>query len=169
MIYEIKTCYAVKKFNKHELLKDLALNSIANDPTYGPYENITKTDWLVDSKYNRVYMSYLSDILLELKVAYLEMGYSNFNVVNYWFQQYENNSFHDWHIHNDCNFSNVYYLELPNSCVATEIKDSSNVVFTPNVKEGDILMLPAHIAHRSPVNKTGNRKTVIVFNTNVYI
>ena len=33
-------------------------------------------------------------------------------ISNGWFQQYTNNDFHDWHLHTEVNYTNVYYLEL---------------------------------------------------------
>ena len=37
------------------------------------------------------------------------------------------------------------------------------------LREGQLLTFPAHIMHRSPVNKSKERKTVISFNTNILI
>ena len=59
------------------------------------------------------------------------------------------------------NFSNVYYLECPDSYV-TEFKD-----FNIECKEGDILSFPAFLPHRSPIIDKEERKTVIAFNTNI--
>ena len=35
------------------------------------------------------------------------------HIQNTWYQQYKQNDKHDWHCHNESNWSNIYYLELP--------------------------------------------------------
>jgi len=43
----------------------------------------------------------------------------------------------------------------------TEFEDGSKV----EVKEGDILTFSSHLYHRSPINNSNKRKSVIVFNS----
>ena len=40
-------------------------------------------------------------------------------------------------------------------------------MFTPDVSQGDILLAPSHLYHRSPKNKSDSQKTVFVGNVNI--
>jgi hypothetical protein len=60
-------------------------------------------------------------------------------------------------------------VELPSNELATEIIDfDTGMPAQPPVKEGDLLLLPGFIAHRSPVIPDGKRKTVVVFNVTIH-
>ena len=53
-----------------------------------------------------------------------------------WFQQYNVGGFHDWHVHPRCHFTNVYYLELPDTNLVTEIKNmASDAKLDLNIKD----------------------------------
>ena len=107
-------------------------------------------------------------LLQELDEILPEMGYTKFHITNIWYQQYETDSVHGWHVHTDCQFSAVYYLELPESCPKTEFvipfdqKETLNI----NVKEGDIVIFPSYCIHRAPKNTSTERKTIISWNSN---
>ena len=60
---------------------------------------------------------------------------------NSWFQQYENKDEHPWHVHSTCQFSNVYYLELPNKDLVTEFKDKK--IDVKKVEEGCLITFPS--------------------------
>ena len=79
---------------------------------------------------------------------------------NIWFQQYEQHDKHDWHTHTESQFTNIYYVELPDG-EKTELFDEVDI----DIKEGDILSFPAYIFHRSKPNISNQRKTVISFNS----
>lgn len=53
--------------------------------------------------------------------------------------------------------------------VKTEFYDNVNnkVIETVDIKEGDLIIFPAHILHRSKRNITDKRKTVIAFNLDI--
>jgi hypothetical protein len=98
--------------------------------------------------------------------------FSNFKIngivfSNFWFQQYYNSDFHGWHVHMHCHWTNVYFAELPDLNIKTEImKFGNNELITYDVQEGDIISFPSMLYHRSPPNPSNNRKTIISFNTN---
>jgi ectoine hydroxylase-related dioxygenase (phytanoyl-CoA dioxygenase family) len=97
----------------------------------------------------------------DVKLLSESLGVSEKAVIdNMWFQQYKKNDKHSWHTHGLSNFSNVYFVELPLKSLATEILNVNNL----NLKEGDLLTFPSHLYHRSPINKTNKRKTIISFN-----
>jgi hypothetical protein len=165
----IQSLYSVTRFKYHDELKDVLLQTIDQEP-FTTYGNISKSDWIVPSNYERMYMKLLSPALHEhLKDVYRSLGFNTFTIRNHWMQQYVDGDFHDWHVHEDCNFANVYYIELPDESIGTQFKDPTdlNNVITPTVAEGDIITFPSMIIHRSPVNTTGKRKTVVAFNVSV--
>ena len=94
---------------------------------------------------------------------------SDFNVIGSWFQQYYCKDFHGWHIHPNSNISISYFLELPDSKYSTEFIDTeTNSIFQSNVEEGDVVIFPSHIIHRSPLITDSNvRKTTIAINLNL--
>jgi len=59
--------------------------------------------------------------------------------------------------------SNVYFVELPSKSLGTEILNHGKL----DLNEGDLLTFPAYLYHRSPVNVTEERKTIISFNSNI--
>jgi hypothetical protein len=92
----------------------------------------------------------------------------NFELEYAWYQQYNTGDIHDWHFHPTANISFVYFIELNSYKESTEFFDvKTKKVFQIKAKEGDILVFPAFIPHRSPVIKTNNRKTVISGNINL--
>lgn len=133
--------------------------------------DITKCDYVTEGFHDSShrYLPILRPHLLqELNEILPEMGYTKFHITNIWYQQYETDSVHGWHVHTDCQFSAVYYLELPESCPKTEFvipfdqKETLNI----NVKEGDIVIFPSYCIHRAPKNTSTERKTIISWNSN---
>lgn len=104
----------------------------------------------------------------EMLEIYNNMGYSGFNVSEIWFQQYLKDSEHGWHIHGG-NFTNVYYLELPEGTPKTQIINPYNQkdIIEVDVKEGDLLVFPSYVLHKAPKNISDKRKTIISFNVTV--
>ena len=88
----------------------------------------------------------------------------SWEIVRTWFQQYYEKADHDWHTHPRCNYTNVYFLELPNEKYKTEILDSNGKLIYYEAQEGDIITFPAGMQHRSAPNSS-ERKTVISFNS----
>jgi hypothetical protein len=171
-IEHIDCPYAISKFEEHENLKNIILHSIddmnCNSVENDKYENITNTDWNISSDIERKYWKILHPFLTHhMKSVYEKLGFSQFKYMNYWFQQYYKNNYHNWHVHDGCNWTNVYYVELPNDEIKTNIRNQKDgSILIPNVNEGYILTLPSILWHCSPINLGNERKTVIVFNTN---
>ena len=87
-------------------------------------------------------------------------------LANFWYQQYEHGDYHDWHLHPSVLFSSVYYLELPEGTSKTEFKTPQQT-FSIDIKEGEILTFPSFFFHRSAINKSTQRKTIIASNWDV--
>jgi len=123
------------------------------------FYNVENTD--VDA----IYKSYALDVLGDYIKDYLNnlsISYENTHSM-WWFQQYYKSGAHGWHLHGgQSTFAMIYYVELPHSEQATEIH---NVDIT--LEEGDFLIFPAFLPHRSSPNKFEERKSVLVSNFGV--
>lgn len=76
----------------------------------------------------------------------------------YWFHQYGKHGRFDWHTH-DKHFGVIYFIELDDARDATEFVHYGKFP----VKEGDVLIFPTFLAHRSPL-VSSERKTIISTN-----
>tara|TARA_R100001594_G_scaffold38696_2_gene70096 strand:+ start:6391 stop:6894 length:504 start_codon:yes stop_codon:yes gene_type:complete len=156
----------VRPFKKHLELKDTLLNLIDKMPSIKEdnkeFDKITKTDWRIPKDWNREYLNYFyKQIEDHMLMLCDEFKCSNWIIQNGWFQQYYKGDKHNWHNHSMCQFSNVYYLELPEPDMKTEFLDTQDV----SVKEGDILTFSSYLLHRSKQNTSDLRKTIIAFNS----
>jgi len=123
-----------------------------------------KSDWNLE---RGDYLKYFYDSVIQKNMKeikeYLKMG--QWAIENGWFQQYSKGGEHNWHCHTNSQFSNCYYLELPDKEHLTEIKDLNGELIEFDAKEGDMVTFPSYLLHRSKPNN-GERKTVISFNSN---
>jgi hypothetical protein len=161
--------YVISKFEEHSKIKNTLLQLIeelGQSHLDDGIDKIDNTDYNV-SNVKKKYWDFLYPSLTEhMKNVYSELGFSEFGYLNYWFQQYYKNNFHNWHVHGTASWTNIYYLELPSDDVKTHIRNQkTESILIPNVEEGCILTLPAILWHCSPINLKEERKTVIVFNT----
>ena len=88
-------------------------------------------------------------------------------MTNIWFQVYKKNDCHDVHSHPRTNLTNVFYINLPNKKLTTQIFLPQNQIFELNIEEGDILTFPGYYAHKSPINNFDEDKIIIAFNTDL--
>jgi uncharacterized protein YjlB len=132
-------------------------------------ESIFNTDWNLPKDTNRTYLKvFYKHIEKHLKEFAKTMFAKRLHVTNCWFQQYKKNNFHDWHSHEDANFTNIYYVQLPEKHMQTELYvPFSKKIITLDVKEGDLVTFPAYIFHRSKQNISNKIKTVISFNSSI--
>ena len=163
----------VSKFSKHQEVKKKLLSLIEkqnSEKISTKVENISNADWTTDIGQMREYWKYFYQYLKpHVEEVYDNLSIPNRNISTYWFQQYYANDFHDWHEHGN-SWTNVYYLELPDLEVRTEIiNPSDGSIIVPDIKEGYILTMPGILKHRSPPNKSSKRKTVVVFNIDLIV
>lgn len=167
----------ITKFEEHTLIKDSVLKLIREqDSAERIYEEGTSTLDITRCDYKESYdprpwTDVMQPHLLKaLTSIYSELGYASYSIHNIWFQQYNTGSTHGWHVHTKCQWTNVYYLDLPDGTPKTELIDPwSREVITMDVQEGDILTFPSFVIHRAPVNKTATPKTIISFNSDTEI
>ena len=154
----------VPNYNKH---KKVLLKLIEEMPD-SHYESISKTDWELPKKFERKYLAYFySNIvnnIMDQQQKYFKA--KSWKISNGWFQQYEKNSSHVYHNHPNSNFTNVYFLELPDPQFKTSIKIGEKE-YDYEGKEGQIITFPAYLLHCAKPNGK-LRKTIISFNSNIF-
>jgi len=162
--------FFLRKVEKHQELKKTLLDSINSMGTHSCIEmdqKISNTDWHLDNSYHRPYLDivrlpfeeHLLEVFDKLKLQ------RRLRTTNCWFQQYQHLDYHNWHTHNNAQYSSIYYLELPEATSKTTFKVLDDE-FEVDVNEGDILTFPASYTHCSKPNKSNDRKTIISFNSN---
>ena len=95
------------------------------------------------------------------------LGYEYAQIEQLWFQQYIQNDNHPWHVHSS-NYTGVYYLEFPQGSPPTQIIDHNDKLYTIDAKEGDLIIFPSFLIHRSPNVDHKVRKTIVSFNIDFY-
>lgn len=170
-LFETKTYYAITDFIEHNELKETLLKYIDELPLISD-NDVSKTDWALPKQAERKYLNLFFDnfhkYITELADKFC---FKEWNIPNGWFHQYTKDSSFDWHVHPEVMYSSVYYLELPDETIRTEFFDpvTNQSYFLRDVREGQVITFPSTFIHRSPVNKTDKRKTVIAFNTDFNI
>jgi len=168
----IKDCVYKFKLEDHEEVKQVILDYIKDDPLLPEnsfIDKLSKFDWKQGGDFNRPWVKYFLPFFEKTFNKLLpEMGVAKIRALNaIWYQQYEKECSHGWHIH-DSHFTGVYYLELPKNSPCTEILHPFNKKISKiKAKEGDIIFFPSHIIHRAPVNR-GERKTIISYNLDLF-
>lgn len=157
----------VNNHNEHKsiLLKHIKELKKNNDTRY---ENIN-TDWSLPKEIQRTYLEYFYNNVIEPTILKIgnQLGFENkfsWHVSNSWFQQYSEHETHKWHNHPNGQFTNCYFLELPDNKYKTQVLDIKGQVIDYEANEGDVLTIPAWMRHRSACNGK-KTKTVIAFNT----
>jgi hypothetical protein len=141
------------------LIEKIPINKLTNK-----FEDVTHTDYSLPKDFKMEYIQYFISII----EPYLNKDLKKHRAISMeigriWFQQYEKNSFHEWHVHPECHFTNIYFVELPSQELVTEILDHEKL----SISEGDLITFPAFWYHRSPINLSSKRKTIISFNSNI--
>jgi len=170
--HSLNSFYMITTLDKFSFFNRKLLEHFEKMPNLS-YGNVTKTDWSL-SKEETNKKTYVSPFLKKITPYYnklakqLSKKWWGWRLGNIWFQQYNQNSDHHWHVHWYSNWTNVYYVELPDKSITTQLYDIlRKKIIDIKLREGQLLTFPAHIMHRSPINKSKERKTVISFNTNI--
>ena len=162
---------SIKPFKEHGQLKQQIMDAISRQENAEHMtalnSDIIKCDWST-SRYDGD-REWLKLINFHLKDWCNSMGYQTFGITEIWFQQYAKGGKHAWHTHSN-NFTNVYYVHLPEDRTKTEwINPVTKDIHTFDVHEGDIITFPSWVIHRAPVNDTEETKTIISWNMDVSI
>lgn len=131
-------------------------------------QKISNTDWHLNDSFTRHYRDNLINIFQDINKYINDLYVCNtkLSVMYYWFQQYEKDDYHSWHIHNSSIFSCVYYLDIAQDTPKTTFRlfDKSEIEIEMN--EGEILIFPSYLEHISKSNQSEKTKTIISFNIN---
>jgi hypothetical protein len=177
MIYKnrLDSMYVIADLADHSEIKDSLLSLIDKSPAGSMSNNtdrlnVTKVDWDKSTDFSRPWVSYLLHYLNpHIASVFKEMGFSKFLLKEIWFQQYLNRASHGWHTHGS-HFTNVYYLELdPDSPKTVLINPFTREEFIPDVKEGQTLVFPSYVIHKSPDDFFKKRKTIVSWNSDIDI
>lgn len=173
--HRLDSVYAVADFEPHDEIRDKLLSMIDESPAQSMVNdvdmlNVTKVDWDKSFDLSRPWVSFLLNYLNpHVAEVFKTMGFSKFMIKEIWFQQYLNRASHGWHTHGS-HFTNVYYLELDEDAPKTVlINPFTREEFVPDVKEGQTLVFPAYVIHKSPDDFFEKRKTIISWNSDIDI
>lgn len=172
-VRRVNDYFCITNILNHATIKERLLEAIEYEKdtslkVNNSVSSITSTDYFNDKQHSHYKDIFLSDVVNKNYQSIAnKLCCDSYTVANMWYQQYYEDDEHAWHVHPDTSYANVYFLELPSKEIVTEFLDiQSKKPFTlNNIKEGDLLTFPGHVIHRSPKNKTTDRKTVIAFNT----
>jgi hypothetical protein len=144
---------------KHKILD--AIDSMGKFSYEYKDQKITNTDWHLPNNIDRTYWPYVIDYIEQHhNTISQQLEYKEISIKNFWFQQYDIGDWHGLHLHRDCVFSNVVYIE--NSIGTTFVYKKKE--YTVPVEEGTILTFPTFLIHGSKPNP-GPRKTIIAYNS----
>ena len=155
----------------HNQIKSRILDIIDDYDQVNPCKDtVTKTDFYDDISMHPNRNNYYSIFHQEADSLYRTVNdrywITDFHILNVWFQQYHINDTHKWHNHGESNISLSYLLELDDPKHSTEFIDTKqNKTFqVEGIREGDVIIFPSYILHRSPIITSTNRKTSIAIN-----
>jgi hypothetical protein len=147
---------SIKPFKEHTQLKQQVLAAISRqekaEHMMAFNSDIIKCDWST-SRYDgeREWLKIINyPLAVHLRDWCNNMGYQTFGITEIWFQQYATGGKHAWHTHSN-NFTNVYYVHLPEGSAQTEWID------------------PSWVIHRAPINNSVETKTIISWNMDVSV
>jgi len=161
----------LRNFN-HQEIKDQLIQEISESQATSQFlndENITVTDYhtkVDEKKYRDTFFNAVGPSIDKIRNLYF---CKKWEIHNFWFQQYQKNDNHGWHTHGGCQWSLIYFVELPNKDISTEFYDTdAQQIIQPEVQEGDIIIFDSKAPHRSPKNTTDSRKTIISANLSLF-
>jgi len=171
--YNLSLKYFVYDIPNHKIHKKNILSLINKMPKSSYLERnckIHNTDWNLPKEIKREYADYFyKEIAKDYTTWFLEKyNLTSYEIHNIWYQQYLKNNFHSYHTHSNCNLTNIYFIEAPIKKMITDVIDLDNKKINLECKEGQIISFPAFLLHRSNINNTNLRKTIISFNSSFF-
>ena len=90
------------------------------------YELISKTDWVLEETKERKWVNlFLPHLKNTLEKMITRMRFNAVDIKTIWYQQYQQNDTHGWHIHGQSHYSGIYYLEYENT--PTQIRSNDRI------------------------------------------
>ena len=91
-----------------------------------------------------------------------------FNIMHMWYHQMKKSDFISWDNHQYCQWSGVYFIEIPDTKYITEFLDpETQQIIKPDAKAGDMLIFPSWLLHRAPIIEDDVRKSIIAWNMDI--
>jgi hypothetical protein len=173
--FKIETPCLIDKLKTHSKIKKQLISLLKKtDSNFLESKNdyfgdlIHRLDWNNSTNFSRKWVEFLQPYLHKhLKNFANVLGYQDINFINLWFQQYNQNGKHGWHIHSE-NYTGVYYVKLSDNSAKTELINpfSQNQKIIIDAKEGDVVIFPSYVIHRAPTQEEKTNKIIISFNIN---
>ena len=170
MITPLKVPIFKKKIKDHSLYKDSILHLIKNY-SYSTIKGDTLdiiSDYDLGPEHDRKYAELVEQRVRDCLVDFSKSNsyYSGVELRCFFYQQYGRKQYHGWHIH-DCQYSGVYYLDLPKETPKTQYIDPlTGNICQLDIEEGDVIAFPSFLVHQAPPNESDILKTIISFNFN---
>jgi len=167
-------CVCKTQLIDHDRIKDSLLDYIKNDSHIenidrsGYYnDSVSKCDYKLCKDLNRSWVKKLiPNLNISLQEMFSSMGYTGYSLIDMWYHQYSEGDTYGWHYHG-LQYAGIYYLEFSKNCGRTQM--CSPYSFKKQkieVREGDVVIFPAHLIHRALPNGK-ERKTAISFNLKI--
>lgn len=170
--------YYIYSVPNHSSLKEKILQTIEmgiGEESVKGWESISKSDWYTNSnpkffkenfkdKEGSYYNLIKNHIDFIIKEILPDKDKSILRVDQAWFHQYNKLDYYWWHSHPGARWALIYYVEMNDKGPITEFENFFGPTIVPDVKEGQILIFPGWIKHRSPPNLSNSRKTIISAN-----
>jgi len=157
------------KAANHSVAKETIVSEIKSTPQYGiksPTIQLTDCDWHLGETSPKPYWPPAFEALSPcIAQSAKDMEFCKWEIGDHWYQWYEQGDYHSWHTHGNSMFVGVYYVSLPPGSPSIEFNWQGEQVFFP-VEEGDVVIFPAYLSHRAPVNNSLNTKVIVSFNLN---
>jgi hypothetical protein len=170
-IIKLNSICLINKFEKHGFYKKDLLNIFKLEKNFTKNkdeyysDNIHKLDYYNSSDFNRDWVKLIiKDLQFYFESCLKILNFEKVIINDIWFQQYRLNGTHGWHTHG-FNYTGVYYVDFKKNYAKTElINPIDNKKIIINAEEGDIVIFPSFIIHRSALQKLNKTKTIISFN-----
>lgn len=130
---------------------------------------------LSDYRGDNSYINTISDILTD-ELSWFARDYScNPHIVRAWYERALPYMYHPTHNHGHGGYSAVVFIEFdpkvhtPTNFIAPydHFITGEPLIYTPNVKEGDIIIFPSFLHHYTHPHTSEQRRTVLSFNITV--
>ena len=123
-------------------------------------------------KYKKIFLDAAENKLHEhaefhIQPEITDLAY-RFNIMHMWYHQMSQADYINWDNHQWCQWSAVYFIEVPDQKYITEFLDPhTQEVIQPKAGAGDMLIFPSWLLHRAPKMETNERKSIIAWNMDV--
>ena len=139
------------------------LNKAQNDFDCHPRDKIDYLDWQKSTDMDREWVKFIKPLLEKHFLKCIKnLKLNTVHIRNLWFQKYKKDGVHNWHIHGN-NYTGVYYLKFPEHSTKTQLVNKQKILEI-DAKEGDIVIFPSFVVHRSPKITEDIEKIIVSFN-----